>query len=215
MSNTEKITSVRAARVKRRDIDFIRALRSAENEKVKEQRRGRPGGIIWIACAAVVAAAGALYASAAMRHSQLSDQNDELLADISLAKIHVSEAKQLSLKLGWAKDMEENTGGQLAALEDSGSQYEYYASDLFARIRRQFPGGTSIESIELNDSILTFSFRSDKASEAAELVQKLRSEEIFSWIDYSGFTSDESGSETLFTIICGLTDEMPEEEGTR
>lgn len=211
MNTAEKKSSAKPAKFKRRDIDLLEALRCAEREQVKKKKSGRPGGLVYIIAAAVVLAAGAGYASAALRYSQLSDENDGLLADISLAKIQMSDATQLSLKLDWLNDLEAETSSQIAALEESGTQYDYLTSDLFTRIRRQFPSGVSIDSIEMNDGTFTLSLKAGKAGDAAELVKRLRSEEIFKWIEYGGFTADEQSSETMFTITCGLTDKPAEE----
>ena len=211
MSNEKKVSSAKPAKVKRRDVDLLRALSYADHEQVKERKRGRPGGLVYIIGAAVVLLAGAGYASAAMRYSQLSDENEQLLADISLAKVQMSEATQLSLKLDWLNSLENDTSGQISALEDSDSQYDFYTRDLFTKIRSKFPSGVSFDSIEINDGVLTLSFKAGKSGDAAELVKRLRSENIFAWIDYSGFSSDEQSSETMFTITCGLTDEKAEE----
>lgn len=210
MSNEKKVSS-RPARVRRRDIDLIRALGYAEREQVKEKKGGRPGGLVYIIGAAVILLAGAGYASAAMRYSQLSDENDQLLADISLAKAQMSEAEQLSLKLDWLNSLEKDTSGQISVLEDPGLQYDFYTRDLFTRIRGQFPSGVAFDSIEINGSVLTLSFSAGRSADAAELVKRLRSENIFAWIEYSGFASDKQGSGTMFTITCGLTDETAEE----
>lgn len=213
MNKTEKRPSSKKAKFKRRDIDLLSALRFAESEKVREKKRGRPGWLVYFAAAAAVAAAGAGYALAAMQNSQLSDDNDQLLSDISFAKADLSEATQLSLKADWLSGLESSTSQQLAALADAGSQYGYYSSDLFTRIRRQLVNGVTIDSIELDSDTVTLSFIADKASSAAELVKRLREDEIFKWISYSGFNSGDDESEKLFSITCGLTDEKPAEEG--
>lgn len=214
MSNAEKTSAARKVNVKRRDIDLLRALRYSEGEKVKEKKRGRPGAIIYIIGAALVLAAAGVYAVTSLQCSLLETENDDLLADISLAQIEVSRAEQMELKLDWLKKLDADTAAQLSELENADAQYDYLTRDLFSRIRRQLGNGTSIKSIEIEDGLVTLGMAADSQSKAAELVQRLRAEGIFTQIIYSGFTASEGESETVFSISCSLSDDFTVQEGT-
>lgn len=206
MKKTGAASTVKAARVKRRDIDLIRALNFTQEQKVREKKRGRPGGLVYILGGAAIAAAAAGYAMTAIRHADLVAENEGILADISIVKSELSEATQLSLKLDWLKELEQDTDADISALEGAGEQYSHYTRDLFTRIRRQFMDGVSIESIELKDETISLSLKAGKASDAAELVRRLRSDGIFTGISYTGFMSDDNEQGTAFTITCGLTE---------
>ena len=213
MSNEEKTSSARKVNVKRRDIDLLRALRYSEGEKVKEKKQGRPGAIIYLIGAALVLAAAGVSTVTSLQCSLLETENDALLADISLAQIEVSRAEQLELKLDWLKKLDADTAVQLSELENADAQYDYLTRDLFSRIRRQLGNGISIKSIEIEDGLVTLGMAADSQSKAAELVQRLRAEGIFTQIIYSGFTASEGESETVFSISCSLSDDFTVQEG--
>lgn len=212
MKKDEKLSTVKRANVKRRDIDLIRALRYAKSEKVKEKKAGRPGGFIYIIGALLVAGAAGAYIMTSLNYSQLNDENEGLLADISLAGIKAAQAEQLDAKLDWVKNLEKNTSAQLSALDGADSQYDYYTRDLFTKIRGQFMQGITVDYIEIGDGTVTLNLTADSQSKAAELVKRLRSQGIFTSIEYGGFEAGEGESQTSFTIVCGLSEEASAEE---
>lgn len=206
MKKKEAPSKVKAARVKRRDIDLIRALKFSQEQKVREKKRGRPGGLAYILGGAVVLAAAAGYALTAMQRAELTAENEDILTDISLMRQELSEATQLELKLDWLNALESDTAADISALADADGQYSYYARELFTRVRRQFMSGITIESIALKNDTLTLTLNANRASDAAELVKRLRNDGIFTEIQYTGFQSDDQEQITTFTITCGLTE---------
>lgn len=205
--STAKIQKIK---VRPREINLIRAMHEAESEKVREKKKGRPGWLVYAVCAGIILAAAASYAAVMLNHIQLEDENNDILMQIDMSQEQLDQAEQLSLKNDWLSELKARTGTQLSPLSDADSQYGYYTTELFTRIRRQFNGKITVNSIELSDSRLTLTLSASEPSDAAELVKRLRDDRLFSDISYSGFTSGDS--DTMFSIVCSL-DEASTEEG--
>lgn len=196
-------------KVRPREINLIRALHEAESEKIRENKKGRPGRPVYAVCAGIILAAAASYVAVLLNHTQLENENNDILAQIDMSQEQLEQAEQLSLKNDWLTDLRNRTSTQLSPLSDSNSQYGYYTAELFTRIRRQFNGRITVNSINLSDAQLTLTLSASQPSDAAELVKRLRSDGIFTDISYSGFSSGDDG--TMFAVVCSLGNISTEE----
>lgn len=197
-------------RVRPREINLIRAMREAESEKIREKKESRPGRPVYAVCAGIILVAVISYAAVLLNHTQLENENNDILAQIETSQEQFEQAEQLSLENDWLAELRRNTGAKLSPLSGADSQYGYYTSELFTRIRGQFNGRITFSSIELSDGTLTLTLSAAAPSDAAEFVKRLRSDGVFTDISYSGFSSSENG-ETTFTIVCSLDGNSTEE----
>lgn len=206
-------------RYKQREINLLEALRNAESADSRAKKgKSSKGFTVALAALAVIAAAGG-YFMLYMHRQDLIDERDRLEYEIySPAMLgQVYKAEQLQLKNDYLMALYKAAELQLMPLENADSQYLFYKTDLFTRIRQQFNGKIHLNEIMIDDAELQLTLTAQRPAEAAKFVKRLRDSGQFADISYTGFSADgvvtDNEAAAEFAITCRFAEKPQTAEG--
>lgn len=197
-----KEKKAKRVRVKAHEINLIKAARYAKESEKKEHRKGKPSAFAFALVILVILGAGVWYTMAYLEKADLEAENEDLEWEISDLQDDYDTAKQLSYKQSYVTSLKSATQAEIQAAGIGEAQLEYYDSSFFTRLRRYIPSDVTIVSISFDSETLSLSLTASKNTQPAEIVNELREDEMFTDIEYSGFSSDGESGQTSFSITC-------------
>lgn len=140
-----------------------------------------------------------------MRKAALRDRSAELDAMlISEERVAgIDEYDRISDENAILTELNKSISEHIRPLTFS-QQYRAYSPDLFLRINRLCGRNVTLVDISAEDYRFALVFTTNDASEISDLVKRIQDENIFSSVDYSGYTDVSDRYE--FTLICTLSD---------